>query len=106
MTWDLNKNDRFLTIPSATFCDVKVTKMQFYGLFLQGTEFHPKYTGENLTCTVEGLKRSTQYKFRVSESFFLCVIARISQIVCKLSLLCDLQSSYDYAPLSQCISFK
>lgn len=32
----------------------------------QGTDFHPKYTGENLTCTVQGLKRSTQYKFRVS----------------------------------------
>lgn len=33
----------------------------------QGTDFHPKYTGENLTCTVQGLKRSTQYKFRVSD---------------------------------------
>uniref|UniRef100_A0A674N779 Fibronectin type III domain containing 3Ba n=1 Tax=Takifugu rubripes TaxID=31033 RepID=A0A674N779_TAKRU len=33
-----------------------------------GTDFHPKYTGENLTCTVQGLKRSTQYKFRVSAS--------------------------------------
>ncbi|TRY82545.1 hypothetical protein DNTS_005856 [Danionella cerebrum] len=33
-----------------------------------GTEFHPKYTGENLTCTVEGLKRSTQYKFRLIAS--------------------------------------
>uniref|UniRef100_A0AAY4AKK4 Fibronectin type-III domain-containing protein n=1 Tax=Denticeps clupeoides TaxID=299321 RepID=A0AAY4AKK4_9TELE len=30
-----------------------------------GTEFHPKYTGENLSCTVEGLRRSTQYKFRL-----------------------------------------
>lgn len=45
---------------------------------LQGTDFHPKYTGENLTCTVQGLKRSTQYKFRVSggvnvhEGAFLC----------------------------------
>uniref|UniRef100_G3UCM6 Fibronectin type III domain-containing protein 3B n=1 Tax=Loxodonta africana TaxID=9785 RepID=G3UCM6_LOXAF len=26
--------------------------------------FHPKYTGEELTCTVKNLKRSTQYKFR------------------------------------------
>ncbi|TKC34176.1 hypothetical protein EI555_011613 [Monodon monoceros] len=26
--------------------------------------FHPKYTGEDLTCTVKNLKRSTQYKFR------------------------------------------
>ncbi|XP_031415915.1 fibronectin type III domain containing 3Ba [Clupea harengus] len=34
----------------------------------KGTEFHPKYTGENLTCTVEGLKRSTQYKFRLIAS--------------------------------------
>uniref|UniRef100_A0AAX7VJ31 Fibronectin type-III domain-containing protein n=1 Tax=Astatotilapia calliptera TaxID=8154 RepID=A0AAX7VJ31_ASTCA len=33
-----------------------------------GTDFHPKYTGENLSCTVQGLKRSTQYKFRVSIS--------------------------------------
>uniref|UniRef100_A0AAQ4PVR5 Fibronectin type III domain containing 3Ba n=1 Tax=Gasterosteus aculeatus aculeatus TaxID=481459 RepID=A0AAQ4PVR5_GASAC len=33
-----------------------------------GIDFHPKYTGENLTCTVQGLKRSTQYKFRVSAS--------------------------------------
>lgn len=33
----------------------------------QGTDFHPKYTGENLTCTVQGLKRSTQYKFRVND---------------------------------------
>uniref|UniRef100_A0AAZ3NNB5 Fibronectin type-III domain-containing protein n=1 Tax=Oncorhynchus tshawytscha TaxID=74940 RepID=A0AAZ3NNB5_ONCTS len=30
-----------------------------------GTDFHPKYTGDNLTSTVQGLKRSTQYKFRV-----------------------------------------
>uniref|UniRef100_A0A4W6DP01 Fibronectin type III domain containing 3Ba n=1 Tax=Lates calcarifer TaxID=8187 RepID=A0A4W6DP01_LATCA len=30
-----------------------------------GADFHPKYTGENLTCTVPGLKRSTQYKFRL-----------------------------------------
>lgn len=35
----------------------------------QGTDFHPKYTGENLTCTVQGLKRSTQYKFRVSDDY-------------------------------------
>uniref|UniRef100_A0A8C9WKE9 Fibronectin type III domain containing 3Ba n=1 Tax=Scleropages formosus TaxID=113540 RepID=A0A8C9WKE9_SCLFO len=33
-----------------------------------GAEFHPKYTGENLTCTVDGLKRSTQYKFRLIAS--------------------------------------
>uniref|UniRef100_A0A8C6PTS7 Fibronectin type III domain containing 3Ba n=1 Tax=Nothobranchius furzeri TaxID=105023 RepID=A0A8C6PTS7_NOTFU len=33
-----------------------------------GTDFHPKYTGDNLTCTVQGLKRSTQYKFRVSDA--------------------------------------
>lgn len=33
-----------------------------------GTEFQPKYTGENLTCTVDGLKRSTQYKFRLIAS--------------------------------------
>uniref|UniRef100_A0A3P8XU45 Fibronectin type-III domain-containing protein n=1 Tax=Esox lucius TaxID=8010 RepID=A0A3P8XU45_ESOLU len=32
---------------------------------VSGTDFHPKYTGDNLTCTVQGLKRSTQYKFRV-----------------------------------------
>ncbi|XP_029470928.1 fibronectin type III domain-containing protein 3B isoform X2 [Rhinatrema bivittatum] len=30
--------------------------------------FHPKYTGENLTCTVKNLKRSTQYKFRLIAS--------------------------------------
>uniref|UniRef100_A0A3P8UYA1 Fibronectin type III domain containing 3Ba n=1 Tax=Cynoglossus semilaevis TaxID=244447 RepID=A0A3P8UYA1_CYNSE len=29
---------------------------------------HPQYTGENLTCTVQGLKRSTQYKFRLIAS--------------------------------------
>ncbi|XP_036902415.1 fibronectin type III domain-containing protein 3B isoform X6 [Sturnira hondurensis] len=28
--------------------------------------FHPKYTGEDLTCTVKNLKRSTQYKFRLT----------------------------------------
>uniref|UniRef100_A0AAX7VW48 Fibronectin type-III domain-containing protein n=1 Tax=Astatotilapia calliptera TaxID=8154 RepID=A0AAX7VW48_ASTCA len=33
-----------------------------------GTDFHPKYTGENLSCTVQGLKRSTQYKFRLIAS--------------------------------------
>uniref|UniRef100_A0A8C5HKZ9 Fibronectin type-III domain-containing protein n=1 Tax=Gouania willdenowi TaxID=441366 RepID=A0A8C5HKZ9_GOUWI len=33
-----------------------------------GNDFHPKYTGENLTCTVQGLKRSTQYKFRLVAS--------------------------------------
>uniref|UniRef100_A0A8C6PVU9 Fibronectin type III domain containing 3Ba n=1 Tax=Nothobranchius furzeri TaxID=105023 RepID=A0A8C6PVU9_NOTFU len=33
-----------------------------------GTDFHPKYTGDNLTCTVQGLKRSTQYKFRLIAS--------------------------------------
>ncbi|XP_061650231.1 fibronectin type III domain containing 3Ba isoform X3 [Phyllopteryx taeniolatus] len=33
-----------------------------------GADFHPKYTGENLTCTVQGLKRSTQYKFRLIAS--------------------------------------
>lgn len=33
-----------------------------------GIDFHPKYTGENLTCTVQGLKRSTQYKFRLIAS--------------------------------------
>uniref|UniRef100_A0A667ZUM0 Fibronectin type III domain containing 3Ba n=1 Tax=Myripristis murdjan TaxID=586833 RepID=A0A667ZUM0_9TELE len=33
-----------------------------------GMDFHPKYTGENLTCTVQGLKRSTQYKFRLIAS--------------------------------------
>ncbi|XP_064131548.1 fibronectin type III domain-containing protein 3B isoform X2 [Loxodonta africana] len=30
--------------------------------------FHPKYTGEELTCTVKNLKRSTQYKFRLTAS--------------------------------------
>ncbi|XP_077588041.1 fibronectin type III domain containing 3Ba isoform X1 [Stigmatopora nigra] len=33
-----------------------------------GVDFHPKYTGEHLTCTVQGLKRSTQYKFRLIAS--------------------------------------
>lgn len=51
----------------------------------QGTDFHPKYTGENLTCTVQGLKRSTQYKFRVSDDVMwmlvvcvcVCVFAQV-----------------------------
>ncbi|KAK2090707.1 Fibronectin type III domain-containing protein 3B [Saguinus oedipus] len=30
--------------------------------------FHPKYTGEDLTRTVKNLKRSTQYKFRLTAS--------------------------------------
>uniref|UniRef100_A0ABK0L2U7 Fibronectin type III domain containing 3B n=1 Tax=Rattus norvegicus TaxID=10116 RepID=A0ABK0L2U7_RAT len=30
--------------------------------------FHPRYTGEDLTCTVKNLKRSTQYKFRLTAS--------------------------------------
>nr|XP_060623504.1 fibronectin type III domain-containing protein 3B [Anolis sagrei ordinatus]XP_060623505.1 fibronectin type III domain-containing protein 3B [Anolis sagrei ordinatus] len=30
--------------------------------------FHPKYTGEDQTCTVKNLKRSTQYKFRLIAS--------------------------------------
>nr|XP_020649461.1 fibronectin type III domain-containing protein 3B [Pogona vitticeps] len=30
--------------------------------------FHPKYTGEDHTCTVKNLKRSTQYKFRLIAS--------------------------------------
>ncbi|KAJ3613314.1 hypothetical protein NHX12_019564 [Muraenolepis orangiensis] len=33
-----------------------------------GVDFHPKYTGESLTCTIQGLKRSTQYKFRLTAS--------------------------------------
>ncbi|XP_061825202.1 fibronectin type III domain containing 3Ba isoform X1 [Nerophis lumbriciformis] len=33
-----------------------------------GADFHPKYTGEKASCTVEGLKRSTQYKFRLITS--------------------------------------
>ncbi|XP_060939245.1 fibronectin type III domain containing 3Ba isoform X2 [Limanda limanda] len=33
-----------------------------------GTDFQTKYTGENLTFTVQGLKRSTQYKFRLIAS--------------------------------------
>uniref|UniRef100_A0A8C9TFU6 Fibronectin type III domain containing 3B n=1 Tax=Scleropages formosus TaxID=113540 RepID=A0A8C9TFU6_SCLFO len=31
-------------------------------------EFQPKYAGECLMCTVEGLKRNTQYSFRISAS--------------------------------------
>lgn len=42
----------------------------FLALPFQDTLFHPKYTGEELTCTVKNLKRSTQYKFRVSQSFW------------------------------------
>uniref|UniRef100_A0A3Q2WTD5 Fibronectin type III domain containing 3Ba n=1 Tax=Haplochromis burtoni TaxID=8153 RepID=A0A3Q2WTD5_HAPBU len=34
----------------------------------EDNNFHPKYTGENLSCTVQGLKRSTQYKFRLIAS--------------------------------------
>uniref|UniRef100_A0A8C7ZKU8 Fibronectin type III domain containing 3Ba n=1 Tax=Oryzias sinensis TaxID=183150 RepID=A0A8C7ZKU8_9TELE len=34
----------------------------------EDNNFYPKYTGENLTCTVQGLKRSTQYKFRLIAS--------------------------------------
>ncbi|MGH0119287.1 UNVERIFIED_CONTAM: hypothetical protein FKN15_026967, partial [Acipenser sinensis] len=33
-----------------------------------GNGFHPKYTGEDLTCTVKNLKRSTQYKFKLTAS--------------------------------------
>ncbi|KAL7832427.1 hypothetical protein AOLI_G00299750 [Acnodon oligacanthus] len=33
-----------------------------------GAEFLPKYTGDSLSCTVEGLKRSSQYKFRLIAS--------------------------------------
>ncbi|XP_064188714.1 fibronectin type III domain-containing protein 3B-like [Anguilla rostrata] len=33
-----------------------------------GEEFHPRYCGEKLMCTVDGLKRSTQYKFRLVAS--------------------------------------
>ncbi|KAJ8387179.1 hypothetical protein AAFF_G00159910 [Aldrovandia affinis] len=33
-----------------------------------GIEFQPRYCGEKLTCTVDGLKRSTQYKFRMVAS--------------------------------------
>ncbi|XP_031232333.1 fibronectin type III domain-containing protein 3B isoform X1 [Mastomys coucha] len=32
------------------------------------SHFHPKYTGEDLSCTVKNLKRSTQYKFRLTAS--------------------------------------
>ncbi|NXA51464.1 FND3B protein, partial [Nothocercus julius] len=32
------------------------------------TVFHPKYTGEEQTCTVKNLRRSTQYKFRLFAS--------------------------------------
>uniref|UniRef100_A0A3B4ELP8 Fibronectin type-III domain-containing protein n=1 Tax=Pygocentrus nattereri TaxID=42514 RepID=A0A3B4ELP8_PYGNA len=33
-----------------------------------GAEFLPKYTGDSLSCTVEDLKRSSQYKFRLIAS--------------------------------------
>uniref|UniRef100_A0A8C9TY20 Fibronectin type III domain containing 3B n=1 Tax=Scleropages formosus TaxID=113540 RepID=A0A8C9TY20_SCLFO len=35
---------------------------------LEAGEFQPKYAGECLMCTVEGLKRNTQYSFRISAS--------------------------------------
>uniref|UniRef100_A0A8C1YRJ5 Fibronectin type III domain containing 3Ba n=1 Tax=Cyprinus carpio TaxID=7962 RepID=A0A8C1YRJ5_CYPCA len=50
-----------------------------------GTEFHPKYTGENLTCTVEGLKRSTQYKFRLIASNLEGRSSPSEVLVCKTS---------------------
>uniref|UniRef100_A0AAY4EYG2 Fibronectin type-III domain-containing protein n=1 Tax=Denticeps clupeoides TaxID=299321 RepID=A0AAY4EYG2_9TELE len=31
----------------------------------EGPEFHPKYSGTDVSCRVEGLRRSTQYSFRV-----------------------------------------
>ncbi|XP_026864332.2 fibronectin type III domain containing 3Ba [Electrophorus electricus] len=34
----------------------------------KGAEFHPTYTGQSLSCTVEELKRSSQYKFRLMAS--------------------------------------
>lgn len=60
-------------LPNQRRCQRTLTEKLPHGpltaplLFPQGTDFHPKYTGENLTCTVQGLKRSSQYKFRVSE---------------------------------------
>lgn len=60
-------------LPNERRCQRTLTEKLPHGpltaplLFPQGTDFHPKYTGENLTCTVQGLKRSSQYKFRVSE---------------------------------------
>ncbi len=60
----------------------------------QGTDFHPKYTGENLTCTVQGLKRSTQYKFRVSDKVMwmppcVCFCTRVtSMCVCVCVCVC------------------
>ncbi|XP_052472374.1 fibronectin type III domain-containing protein 3B [Carassius gibelio] len=50
-----------------------------------GTEFYPKYTGENLTCTVEGLKRSTQYKFRLIASNLEGRSSPSEVLVCKTS---------------------
>ncbi|XP_051556139.1 fibronectin type III domain-containing protein 3B-like isoform X1 [Myxocyprinus asiaticus] len=50
-----------------------------------GTEFYPKYTGENLTCTVEGLKRSTQYKFRLIASNLEGRSSASEVLVCKTS---------------------
>lgn len=60
MLKDLHLNERML---AETLLLLTVYLCPFYP---QGIDFHPKYTGENLTCTVQGLKRSTQYKFRVS----------------------------------------
>ena len=34
----------------------------------QGYGFQPSYDGEDLSCTVKNLHRSTNYKFRVSAS--------------------------------------
>lgn len=34
-------------------------------LLLQGYGFQPSYDGDELTCTIRNLHRSTKYKFRV-----------------------------------------
>ncbi|KAJ8375745.1 hypothetical protein SKAU_G00063250 [Synaphobranchus kaupii] len=62
----------WITLEWSRTDDCRVSDVITYTLEIQeehnGGEFHPRYCGEKLTCTVDGLKRSMLYKFRLVAS--------------------------------------
>lgn len=60
---------------------LRVARALFYLPFVpsfasQGYGFQPSYDGEELSCTVKNLHRSTKYKFRVRERRVVCSRSR------------------------------
>ncbi|XP_028823359.1 fibronectin type III domain-containing protein 3B isoform X2 [Denticeps clupeoides] len=51
----------------------------------EGPEFHPKYSGTDVSCRVEGLRRSTQYSFRLRACSADWSTGPSAVLVCKTS---------------------